>query len=69
VDTIKEMHDGLTARLGIVVSTLLKKLKKPKSVTQNVEGALVKGKAWNICQSRTESLFLHGFNKLQPDMQ
>jgi hypothetical protein len=43
---------------------MLQKLKKPKSVTQNVEGALVKGKAWNICQSRTESLFSHGFNKL-----
>jgi hypothetical protein len=44
-----------------------KKLKKPKSVTQNVKGALVKGKVWNICcHSRIESLFLHGFNKLQP---
>ena len=56
VDTIKEMHDALTARLGIVVSILnyiVKKLKDPKSVKQNGEGALVKGRAWSICRSRT----------------
>ena len=72
VDIIKEMHDGQTARLGIVVSTLnniVKKNQRNQSATQNVEGTLVKGKAWNICHSRIESLFSHGFNKLQPDMQ